>query len=678
MFICTAALFCLFACRKEQDVKLDTVLCTVSEKAGGFGWLAGDRISVFNGDTGNKAFEYAGDRETGAEFKLRSGQDGEFPVSANLAVFPWEESNVATSAGTLYIDLQSLQGKSSRPVLAACSKDSRLHFNQVCGVLSIPLYGSGSISGITLTGNSGEKIPGMLIIDFDGNGNPSVRLPDSGASTSASISFDPALELKEGEGSAVTVSFLLPRTSFINGFTLTCTDANGGSFKQVTTENVKVGLQGITAVEPMEIKFSHLLDAVPGEPLPAWEEGWLDIHSINGGRGEAFFYIFPDGTTMLVDAAGGAEFEIQGEDGSGVYSKPSPEYSSGTVINRYLQRYMPALSDNHIDYFMLSHYHSDHMGSFTKSHAKYGWKAVDKNGNPVSKVDINKGGFLLNGLPEVGMAFPITKLIDRGDWDNRASNVWSTGQSRRQNYLNFIDWTRRANGTIRESLSVGNTDQIVLKHKPDQYPEFSVRGIAANGDVWTGKGNSVNTTYLPSAADCLANLETWDINENVLSCVFTLSYGKFDWFSGGDIQYNDKGVFSWKDIEQPISKVVGKVEAMKACHHSGSNTNSSALLNALKPDSYVIGVWTKNQPNYATLKRVYAANKDVKIFATNLSGYIIPVLSSHGIDAGSFLARGGHVVLRVAPGGGQYYVYVLDDSDFEYRITEIHGPYPCK
>ena len=45
-------------------------------------------------------------------------------------------------------------------------------------------------------------------------------------------------------------------------------------------------------------------EAIPGQELPQWKEGWLDIHSINGARGESFWYIFPDGTTLLVDAGG--------------------------------------------------------------------------------------------------------------------------------------------------------------------------------------------------------------------------------------------------------------------------------------------------------------------------------------------------------------------------------------
>src|SRR5699024_10446593 len=40
-----------------------------------------------------------------------------------------------------------------------------------------------------------------------------------------------------------------------------------------------------------------------GKPLPAWKRGMLDIHQINTGTGDSGFYIFPDGTTMLLDAA---------------------------------------------------------------------------------------------------------------------------------------------------------------------------------------------------------------------------------------------------------------------------------------------------------------------------------------------------------------------------------------
>ena len=35
---------------------------------------------------------------------------------------------------------------------------------------------------------------------------------------------------------------------------------------------------------------------------------------------------------------------------------------------------------------------------------------------------------------------------------------------------------------------------------------------------------------------------------------------------------------------------------------------------------------------------------------------------------------GGHIVIRVSP-EGEFYVYVLDDTNKEYKVKSIHGPY---
>ena len=413
-----------------------------------------------------------------------------------------------------------------------------------------------------------------------------------------------------------------------------------------------------------------------GDLMPAWQEGCLDIHSINGGRGESFYYIMPDGTTMLVDAAGGADYEIEGAEGSGIYSKPSQEYSSGNVIVRYIRHFAPECAEGKIDYAMVSHFHADHMGEFTKYFANYGWKVVNRLGEPVSSIDLDNGGFLLNGLPEVGMSLPIARLIDRGDWDQPPSNVWLSAPYRRKNYYNFVDWTTRTNKTVRERFDVGHTDQITLLHKPGDYPSFEIRAIAGGGYVWTGSGTASNNA-LPSAEELLANLEEWDPNENIFSCVFTLTYGDFDWFSGGDIQYNGRGTYAWKDIEAPVAKVVHKVEAMKACHHCTKTTNSTALLEALRPDVFIAGVWTKNHPNPDTVKRLYSASPSAKFFATNMAEECVSTLKEAGVDTDSFCTREGHVVIRVLPGGKSYYVVVLNDGNFDYAVRSVHGPFAC-
>ncbi|RPI20839.1 MAG: hypothetical protein EHM61_26170, partial [Acidobacteria bacterium] len=48
--------------------------------------------------------------------------------------------------------------------------------------------------------------------------------------------------------------------------------------------------------------FSLAHNQTVNAPLPPWTEGTLDIHQINTGRGNAAFFVFPDGTTLLVDA----------------------------------------------------------------------------------------------------------------------------------------------------------------------------------------------------------------------------------------------------------------------------------------------------------------------------------------------------------------------------------------
>lgn len=431
---------------------------------------------------------------------------------------------------------------------------------------------------------------------------------------------------------------------------------------------------------PEEVTVVLPSEAVVGEPLPVWQKGWLDIHSINGGRGESFFYIFPDGTTMLVDAAGAANNEVTGD--TGIDSRPGPMFSSGWVINKYLSHFLPAVSEGGLDYFMASHYHSDHIGQWRKDYNDFNWATVNSDGVRVYVHNLSNGGFMLNGVAEVGITFPIKKIIDRGPLEDRASNLYSATSinANYHNYLNFIDWSSRANHTVRETFKVGRNDQIVPVHDAASYPSFSIRAIAGAGNIWTGSGTSVKTDYVPSREELLEHAfsSDWDVNENIFSLVFVLSYGAFDYFSGGDIQYSDNGKYSWKHIEAPISKVVGKVEVMKACHHTSSDCNSSALLKALCPDVFVDGVWTKNQPNLATLQRVFAASPDVRIFLTNLAQSRIDGLKASGIETSRFAGVGGHVVVRVAPGGSEFWVFMVDDSNFDYCVSSIHGPFPCK
>src|SRR5687767_3408583 len=83
-----------------------------------------------------------------------------------------------------------------------------------------------------------------------------------------------------------------------------------------------------------------------GKPLPEWKEGMMDLHHINTGRGDAAFYILPDGTTFLLDAGemppdnSPRKTPVQPND-----SKLPHEW-----IVLYIKKFMPPVSGGKLDY----------------------------------------------------------------------------------------------------------------------------------------------------------------------------------------------------------------------------------------------------------------------------------------------------------------------------------------
>ena len=382
-----------------------------------------------------------------------------------------------------------------------------------------------------------------------------------------------------------------------------------------------------------------------GKVLPDWEEGYLDIHGINTGRGESQLLIFPDGTTMLIDAAGSL---ISPTDAiPPPPQKPNSNVSPGLAITNYTKHFIKPAS-NKINYLLLSHFDPDHMGSYSAS------LPTDPTGT-----------FRMGGITEVGAKIAFDKIIDRGYPDyNFPTDM--TSDSRMANYIKFVNWAK-TKGSTADQFSVGKNDQIILKKNPSKYPDFEIRNICSNGVVWTGTGSESMDT-LPSAAEVAAG----NAVENIFSIGFVLSYGKFNFFTAGDLQYNDRSSYPWKDIEAPVATVLPEVDVMKANHHGTANCNGTAILNSLKPQTVIIHPWRDVQPNTETISRMFTANSYVQIFSTNMTEANKPRL---GANLSKMKATQGHIVVRVSPGGDQYYVYVLDDSNQDYKVTEVFGPY---
>ncbi len=384
-----------------------------------------------------------------------------------------------------------------------------------------------------------------------------------------------------------------------------------------------------------------------GKALAQWEQGYLDIHAINTGRGECTLFIFPDGTTMMVDAAGSLISPTANIPPPA--QKPDSTVSPGAAIAGYVKYFIKTAS-NKLNYIMLSHFDPDHMGTFSTSLPMH-----------------SSGNFRMGGVTEVGAAVRFDRIIDRGYPYYNFPHHLKSDSGIIANYIKFVDWAKSSYNATAEQFAVGRNDQIVLMRRPSAYRNFEIRNLVANGVVWNGSGTGITNT-LPSASELVAA----GASENVYSIGFELSYGKFNYFSGGDLQYNGHAAHSWKDIELPVSKVVSAVDVMKANHHGTANCNSEILLRNLNPQTVVIHTWRDIQPNPETIARMYAVNNDCRIFTTNITEANKARLAT---DLARMKAQQGHIVVRVKPGGDSYSIYVLDDSDQTYNVIKKFGPY---
>jgi hypothetical protein len=208
----------------------------------------------------------------------------------------------------------------------------------------------------------------------------------------------------------------------------------------------------------------------------------------------------------------------------------------------------------------------------------------------------------------------------------------------------------------REDIVPGQNNQI--GHPTS---EFEVRNIAANGKVWKSE-QIVPTGEQP--------------NENESSAAILIRDGNFRYFTGGDLP----GVVldnlpAWHDFETPVARVVGKVDVLVLNHHGWLDTTNSFFLETLQPRAIVIPAWHATHPDHGVLRRIistriYPGPRD--IFTTTLLEAPKAIFSYLG---NPFKSTEGHIVVRVAPGGKTYQIFILNDATESREILAIHGPY---
>jgi hypothetical protein len=404
-----------------------------------------------------------------------------------------------------------------------------------------------------------------------------------------------------------------------------------------------------TAVAPLAARLAGATALAGGSPFAPWSPGVLDIHHIDSGRGNATFILGPDGTTILIDC--GAS-----NDGPEVSAPARPDGSRrpGEWVAAYALRHARAAGRDALDYLIVTHIHPDHIGD------------VD----PPAAAAMN-GTYRLTGVSDVDRLMSAKVVLDRSYPDYGLLPPLPVPFT--SNYLAWLDERRRTGREVAR-LDVGSDSQITLR-SASRYANFAVRALAGNGRIWNGTGTNSHSQF-PDIASLAA--EDRPI-ENMLSLALRLSYGRFSYFTGGDLIFDTRdGRFPWMDVETPVARVAGRVEVAVANHHGYFDACGPDFVRLLDAQAYVIPTWHVSHPGQAQIQRLLGAWPGVArhdVFATEM----LPG-NRHLNErfARQLRSTQGHVVIRVAPGGDSYSIYVLDSSREVGPVTLKCGPYLCR
>lgn len=380
------------------------------------------------------------------------------------------------------------------------------------------------------------------------------------------------------------------------------------------------------------------------ETLQPWQEGWMDIHTIATGCGECTFIVLPDGTTMLIDAG-----DVTNNTKEHPYPNfmDDPDRTVGEREAEYILDFSKGLPrTGRLDYFLLTHFHKDHMGQ-------------------VKGMLHGPAGYGLSGITQLGEYLEFDTFVDRGwpDYDNPSKEkVESFNPGFMPEYRKYLQHQVNIKGSSVEQFRVGDRRQFVMKNQPGRY-DVQIWNVAASGIIDDGSGG-VRSMYPPDADKTL-------FDENTNSCVIVLRYGLFKYYNGGDVcgRAIETGKRRKIDCESQIADLCGPMAVVKADHHGYKDSCNPYFLWKTKPQAVVIPAFGAPHPWVETLRRLSDPHYKIKgIYATTPSAAEICKEEMKHITAI------GHIVVRVYEGGQKWQVFVLDRKDKGYAVlhaTEV-------
>lgn len=362
--------------------------------------------------------------------------------------------------------------------------------------------------------------------------------------------------------------------------------------------------------------------------------GNLEIHVINVGQGQAQLIIGPTGRTLLFDCP-----EIM------------PKWSSNETATLVANEICRILGKRHINYFVASHWHLDHIGYPTKGGI---WSLLEQQNVTVDTI-IDRDGAVWNDANNDGV-FDTTEI----EWRN-AGTYSGTAK-------NWIQYFSDPNSYIynkRVLAQLGSTSQIDIGIA--QGVTVKVVQVDANG-VMQADG----TTPVPG------DHTTDEIppSENDYSITIWVKWGKFDFVSGGDtdgeydISCYGENCYSYNDVESVIAdRINQKIDVVAANHHGSGHSSNHKYVTTLHPQ---VAVYNVGHNSYG-----HPVQKVLDLYDSIGSDQYLTAMGDPDRDYSGTTIIDGNIEIKVTSSGSKFTVngnaYNSDEPSSGPIIPPVKG-----